>query len=123
MAAEDATRVLIVDDDPAFRTLLRQIVEEAGCAVVGEADNGAEGVALAHALRPDVVTMDLDMPVLDGASATADICASLNSVVVIVSGSQSSDLVGKALTAGARWHLAKRDAVTQLPEVLAALAG
>jgi DNA-binding NarL/FixJ family response regulator len=113
--------VLIVDDDAAFRSLLRQIVEDAGCVVVGEAANGVEGVALAHALDPDVVTMDLDMPLLDGASATADICASLDSVVVIVSGSQSSNLVGNALRAGARWHLAKRDAISQLPAVLKAL--
>jgi CheY-like chemotaxis protein len=113
--------ILIVDDDAAVRTLIRHVLEDAGYTVVGEAANGAEGVALAAELAPDLVTLDLEMPVLNGVGATERICAAGCPPIVIVSGSASSELIGRALAAGARWHVAKRDIVTQLPPVVAAL--
>lgn len=115
-------RVVIVDDEERLRRLLREIVESAGFEVVGEAEDGADGARVVAELAPDVVTMDLEMPVRNGAEATAEICAAeQHPVVVIVSGSDSSELVGRALAAGARWHVAKKDAVDQLPVVLEAL--
>jgi CheY-like chemotaxis protein len=119
---EYAASVLVVDDDAAFRVLLRQLVEGAGLSVVAEASNGAEGIALAAALKPDVITMDLDMPVLDGVAAIAELRTAGAGAVVVVSGSQSSEQVAEALVAGARWHVAKRDVADQLPDVLRALA-
>jgi CheY-like chemotaxis protein len=113
--------VLIVDDDAPIRMLIRHVLEEAGYTVVGEAANGMEGIERAAELQPDVITMDLDMPVLDGATATERLCADGCAPIVIVSGSESSELVGRALAGGARWHVAKRDLVTQLPRVVAAL--
>jgi CheY-like chemotaxis protein len=113
--------ILIVDDDASVRTLIRHVLEGAGYTVVGEASNGAEGVERVRELSPDLVTMDLEMPVLNGVGATEQICASGCPPVVIVSGSGSSNLIGAALAAGARWHVAKRDVVTQLPNVVAAL--
>ena len=113
--------VLIVDDDAAIRALIRQVLEDAGYTIVGEAPNGAEGIERVDELQPDVITMDLEMPVLDGASATERLCTQGCVPIVIVSGSVSSDLVGRALAAGARWHVAKRDLVKQLPRVIAAL--
>ncbi len=69
-------RVLVVDDHPVVRSgLVGLLGSEADLEVVGEAENGREGVALAASLTPDVVLMDLRMPVLDGASATAEITA------------------------------------------------
>jgi CheY-like chemotaxis protein len=118
-----ARRVLIADDDPSIRRLLRELVESAGFVVVGEAANGVEAVRLAAELQPDVITMDLEMPVLNGVEATRRICADGCPPVVIVSGSQSSELTGAALAAGARWHVAKSDAAGQLVPVLRALAG
>jgi len=115
--------VLIVDDDPAIRALIRHVLEEAGCSIIGEAENGAEGIERAGELQPDIITMDLEMPVLDGATATERLCAEGCAPIVIVSGSVSSELVGRALAGGARWHVAKRDLVDQLPRVVAALVG
>src|SRR4051812_45698540 len=86
--------VLIVDDDAPIRVLIRHVLEDAGYTVVGEAANGAEGVARAAELSPDVITMDLEMPVLDGVGATERICADGCVPIVIVSGSGSSELVG-----------------------------
>lgn len=115
-------RVLIVDDDAAVRTLIRHVLEGAGLTVVGEASNGREGIERAAELEPDLITMDLEMPVLDGVRATEQICAGQGCPpIVIVSGSASSELIGVALAAGARWHISKRDILTQLPHVVAAL--
>jgi two-component system chemotaxis response regulator CheB len=113
--------VLIVDDDAAMRALLRVIIEAAGFAIAGEAADGREAVSLVKEVQPDLITMDLDMPLVNGAAATAEICSDGCVPIVIVSGSQSSDLVGAALDAGARWHVAKRDAAAELPQVLHSL--
>jgi hypothetical protein len=67
-------RVLLVDDSPAMRRVLRGLLEDAGIPVVGEAVDGAHGVELTLALRPDVVLMDWRMPHLDGLAATASSC-------------------------------------------------
>ena len=69
-------RVLIVDDMPQVRRDLRTVLTLAGPVdVVGEAANGAEALARAEALQPDVVLMDLEMPVMDGREATRQIKA------------------------------------------------
>lgn len=113
--------MLVVDDDPAIRSLIREVLEAGGYVVAGEAGNGAEAIELADQVEPDVITMDLEMPVLDGVAATRHLCTGGCAPIVIVSGSGSSELVGRALAAGARWHVAKRDLVAQLPRVIAAL--
>ena len=64
------TRVLIVDDQALFREGLRTVLSVQGIDVVGEAANGDDAVKLAERLAPDVVLMDLRMPVLDGVDAT-----------------------------------------------------
>src|SRR5205814_921431 len=64
------TRVLVVDDERALRSELVAMLEEEGVEVVGEAGDGQGGVELAMRLRPDVVLMDLRMPVMNGIDAT-----------------------------------------------------
>lgn len=113
-------RVLVVDDDERFRALIVTTVRAAGHDVVGEAGDGAEGVRLADELRPDLVTMDLEMPVLDGLGAIEQL--GRGPIVVVVSGSATSSQLGRALARGARWHVPKRDLAAQLPGVLEALA-
>jgi len=98
-------RVLVVDDSPSVRELLNYILggdpalEVVGCAVDGE-----EGVEMAMRLRPDVITMDLHMPNVDGYEATRRIMESCPVPVVVVSGSDSREEVGasfRAIEAGA----------------------
>ena len=113
--------VLIVDDYAAIRVLLRIAVEEAGFAVCGEAADGREAVRLAEELRPALVTMDLAMPLMDGAQATRLIVETLDIPVLVISDVESRDLIGEAIDAGACWHVAKSDVVRELPLVLAAL--
>lgn len=100
--------VLLVDDHAAIRLGMRMVVDTAeDMEVVGEAADGASAVGMARALEPDVVLMDLRMPVLDGVEATKVICAEgLSKVLVLTTFDHDSYLFG-ALRAGAVGFLLK----------------
>jgi two-component system chemotaxis response regulator CheY len=116
-------RVLIVDDDSLFLDSVAELVADEGHEVVGRAANGAEAVERALELRPDVVLMDVDMPVMDGVAATRQIVSQLRGTrVVIVSGSAVEAHVLGAHTAGAVAHIRKPQVVEHLPIVLGGLA-
>jgi two-component system chemotaxis response regulator CheB len=104
-------RVLVVDDSGVARRMLTQILStDPELEVVGEAIDGAEGVKLTAALRPDVITMDLHMPVMDGLEATRAIMASSPTPIVMVSSSGNRENLGlafQALEAGALTVLEK----------------
>jgi DNA-binding NarL/FixJ family response regulator len=107
-------RVLVADDQELVRAGFRLILEAAGFAVVGEAANGAEALALAAAERPDVVLMDIRMPVMDGLEATRQLTASGHGdpghrgpKVVILTTFDLDDYVYEALRSGASGFLLK----------------
>jgi DNA-binding NarL/FixJ family response regulator len=102
-------RVLIADDHRIVRQGLRHVCELAGgLTVVGEAEDGREAVKLAHQLRPDVILMDINMPVLDGVQATHLIVEADPSVRVIILTMYRQDrYVFEAVKAGARGYLLK----------------
>ncbi len=102
-------RVLLADDHRLFRQGLRQICEvKGGFEVVGEAENGQEAVDLAHQLKPDVILMDISMPVLDGVQATSLITEDDSSVrIIILTMYRRDDYVFDAIRAGARGYLLK----------------
>jgi DNA-binding NarL/FixJ family response regulator len=100
--------VLVVDDTSSIRTEVRLLLEDAGLTVVGEGSHGAEGVMLARELRPDVVVMDLRMPVLDGIAATGYITRELpDTRVIVFSAFDDEELADAARAAGAAGFLAK----------------
>ncbi|NVN91016.1 MAG: response regulator transcription factor [Desulfuromonadales bacterium] len=105
-------RILIADDHAIVREGLSMILEALDdLIVVGEARDGREAVALAEALRPDVVVMDIAMPELNGIDATRTICERLPGVAVIMlSMHNTSEHVFRALQAGARAYLLKESA-------------
>ncbi len=102
-------RVLIADDHPLFRSGLRAALELAdGVEVVGEAADGAEAVAAAAQLAPDVVVMDLHMPVLNGIEATRQVVATRADVgVLVLTMFEDDESVFAAMRAGARGYLLK----------------
>jgi len=105
------TTVLVVDDQPLIRQAVTDLLDEQeGVRVVGEAAHGAAAVEAVRALRPDVVLMDIRMPVLDGIEATAAICADpANSAtrVLILTTFEEDDYVVAALRAGASGFIGK----------------
>jgi len=109
-------RVVIADDQPMMRAGFKSVLESAGdISVVGEAENGEEAVSLARARRPDVVLMDIRMPVMDGIEATRRLP---DQRVLILTTFGLDDYIIDALRAGASGFLLK-DAPTQ--DVLAAV--
>jgi DNA-binding NarL/FixJ family response regulator len=102
-------RLLIADDHRLFRQGLRQLCELlGGFEVVGEAENGQEAVDLAHRLKPDVILMDINMPVLDGVQATHFITEENPSArVIILTMYRQDQYVLEAIKAGARGYLLK----------------
>ena len=116
-------RLLLVDDHKLLRQGLRRAVEEAGFDVVGEAGDGEEAVRLATALRPDLVLMDVTMPVLGGIEATRRLrLAAPEARVVILTMHGEEETIDQALRAGASAYLLKDCSTDQVAETLYAVA-
>ncbi|MCL3860053.1 response regulator transcription factor [Actinotalea sp. K2] len=117
-------RVLVVDDHPVVRAgLVGLLAGEPDLSVVGEAGDGAEALAQAEALRPDVVLMDLRMPVMDGATATGRIVATVPGVRVVVLTTYETDTdILRAVEAGATGYLLKDTPRDQLVDGVRAAA-
>jgi DNA-binding NarL/FixJ family response regulator len=104
-------RVLVVDDQDLFRGGFRMILDaQPDITVVGEAADGAEAVRAAVELDPDVVVMDIRMPIIDGVEATARICASTTAKVLVLTMFDLDEYVYDALRAGASGFMLKDDA-------------
>jgi len=106
--AADPLRVVVADDTADIRSLLRVILTRSGFDVVGEAANGREAVAVAMAERPDVVLMDLAMPVMDGLEAIPLIRKDAPTTkIVVLSGFQREQMEAEARAAGADAYVEK----------------
>jgi len=104
---ESGRRVLIAEDEALIRLDLKEMLEEEGYRVVGEAGDGAQAVALAAELRPDLVILDVQMPVMDGLAAAEKIAADRIAPVVILTAFSQRDLVERARLAGTMAYLVK----------------
>jgi DNA-binding NarL/FixJ family response regulator len=115
--------LLLVDDHKLLRQGLRRAVEEAGFDVVGEAGDGEEAVRLAVELQPELVLMDVTMPVMDGIEATRRLRHSAPEArVVILTMHGEEETVAQALRAGAVAYLLKDCSTDQVAETLRAVA-
>jgi len=95
-------RVLIVDDAKFMRMTLRDIFEEAGCEVVGEASNGEQAIQMYKEVRPDIVTMDIIMPGMNGVEVVRRIRAiNSRSKILMVSAMGQQELIAESMEAGA----------------------
>jgi DNA-binding NarL/FixJ family response regulator len=113
--ALDDVRVVVVDDHDLFRTGLRNLLEEQGVNVVGEAANGQTAIRVVSELAPDVVIMDLNMPGLTGVETTRQLSgiAPLARVVVLTISADDDDVMN-AVMAGACGYLLKDSSIQEL---------
>lgn len=102
-----AKTVVIAEDEAIVRLDLREILEEEGYAVVGEAGRGDEAVRLVAEQRPDLVILDIKMPGMDGLSAAEAISAEQRTAILILTAFSQRDLVERARDAGAIAYLVK----------------
>ena len=117
------TRVLLVDDQPLFRRAIATLIaEQSDFAVVGEAVNGQEALERARALLPDLVVMDIEMPIMNGVEAVRMLRDELPQIkVVVLTVSEDEDYLFDAVRFGANGYLLKDLQPEQLYEMLRAV--
>jgi AmiR/NasT family two-component response regulator len=101
------TRVLIAEDEALIRLDLKEMLEEEGYVVVAEVGDGQAAVDQAQQLRPDLVVLDVQMPVLDGIAAAEQIAAARIAPVIVLTAFSQRELVERARDAGAMAYLVK----------------
>lgn len=117
------TRVLIIDDSRTSRRMLRDIVESLGYTVAGEASNGRDGVAKYEELSPDLVTMDVTMPVMDGITALQEIIErDPKAKIVMVTSSGQHHKIVDCIKSGASDYVIKPYDPAETGRVLKAVA-
>jgi two-component system, response regulator PdtaR len=114
MSTPEPRRVVIAEDEALIRLDLKEMLAESGYAVVGEAADGEAAVELVRTLEPDIVILDVKMPVLDGISAAEQITAAGTSAVVMLTAFSQRELVERAVDAGAMAYLVKPFAKSDL---------
>lgn len=118
-SADDPIRVILVDDDGDLRAAVRRLLEDQGFAVVGEAADGGEAVAVARDTPFDLVVMDLKMPVLDGIEATRRIRATdPGARVVLLSAYDDPGFKRQAAEAGAVAYILKGTRADDVLDIL-----
>ena len=117
-------KVLIVDDAAFMRKLLRNILFSGGFDIVGEAENGKQAVELYKKLRPDIVTMDIIMPEMNGIEALKEIKKiDPNAKVVMCTAVGQEQMVKTAIKFGARGYIVKPFQAPKVIEELKKVAG
>jgi DNA-binding NarL/FixJ family response regulator len=113
-------RLLLVDDQPLLRRGMKALLKtDDGLQVLGEAGNGQEAIAQVQALQPDVVLMDVRMPVMDGVAATLTICQQFTDTkVLILTTFDDQDYVVQALRHGASGYLLKDTPFEELTQAI-----
>jgi two-component system response regulator DesR len=116
-------KVLLADDYPGVREAFRSLLgSHADMYVVAEAINGHDAVDEALRLVPDVVVLDISMPLLDGVEVTRRIVRANPGIAILIVSAGDACVAGEAVSAGARGYLSKAMAAAKLPEAIRALA-
>ncbi|MGK5509757.1 MULTISPECIES: ANTAR domain-containing response regulator [Brevibacillus] len=100
-------KIMVVDDEPIIRMDLREMLENEGYLVVAEAKNGEEAVEQAHRHKPDLIIMDVKMPVLNGIKASSIIRSFSDSSILLLTAYSQKELVQDARKAGVTAYLVK----------------
>lgn len=116
--------ILIIDDSRTSRKILRGILEDAGHTVIGEAKDGASGVLLYSELKPDLTTMDITMPQMDGIEALTKIRENdPDALIVMVTAAGQKNKMLEALKAGAAEFLSKPYQPEQILDIIKKVLG
>ncbi|HET7406642.1 MAG TPA: response regulator [Mycobacteriales bacterium] len=107
MTEQEGRRVVIAEDEALIRLDLKEMLEEEGFEVVGEAGDGETAVSLTQQTKPDLVILDVKMPVMDGITAAEQIARDRIAPVVMLTAFSQRDLVERAREAGAMAYLVK----------------
>ena len=117
MSDERKVRVLLADDEPHVRLLVRTLVTAIGYDVIAEAADGKRAVELFDTTSPDLVLLDINMPVMDGLAALKALREKSDTVaIVMLTSLASADVVEQSLLAGATYHLRKDLPAAELKE-------
>jgi two-component system, response regulator PdtaR len=123
-SAKEQVRVLVVDDVAEIRTSLVEALADYDIDVVGTAANGSEAVSQARALLPDVVLMDVRMPIMDGIKAARSITREgIDTRILMMTAYEDDSLVREATDAGAAGYLVKGTLVADAVVAIRAAAG
>ncbi len=107
MSDPTSLRVLIVEDDYLVAEMIQGVLEEYGYIIAGRAMDGKQAVAMTRALRPDVVLMDVHLPVMDGIDASKEISLVCPTPIVVVTAYQHQEMMDRAMAAGVGAFLVK----------------
>jgi len=117
-------KVLVVDDSMIIRSQLKKMLEELGHEVVGLADDGAKGYGMYTELKPDFVTMDINMPNLDGLGAVKKIIADFEDAkIIMVSSIEDRNITYECIGQGASDFIVKPIKIDELKEKIDELLG
>ncbi len=119
MGSDKRVRVILIDDQDDVRTYLKGILGKLDCDVVGEAENGKKGVELFKKVKPDLILLDLKMPVMDGGEALNLIMADDPDarVILLTAVDDSMDIMSK-FDAGAHYYIRKDNPPDKIRSIL-----
>ena len=117
MSEKRKVRVLLADDEAHVRLFVKTVVASMGCEIVAEAANGQQALELFDKTAPDLVLLDINMPVMDGIAALKELRRKSDSVaIVMLTSLASAEVVEQCLEAGANYHLRKDLPVNELKQ-------
>ncbi|MBN2442171.1 MAG: response regulator [Spirochaetales bacterium] len=118
MNTKKNTRVLIVEDDHLISEFIKALLNHAGYIIAGEASDGKEAVSMVETCNPDVILMDIQMPVMNGIEATKQIFETHPTPVVALTAYESQDFVHQASEAGIGAYLLKPPEINEIERAI-----
>ena len=116
-------RVLVIDDSPFIFKAIKRALEPGGFMVVGHGQNGKEGLELINSLSPDIITLDVTMPIMDGLQVAAELSEDVSRRVIMLSAMGDDELVNQAKAFGILHFLSKPFQAEDLLERIRLIAG
>lgn len=115
-------QILIVDDHPAVRMTVRHLLENEGCNIVGETDNGSDALRLTHELHPDTLVLDIGLPDIDGLSIIDQLTALRSPVkIIVLTAKESNHIAIRCMRAGAHGFVNKHQDLCELVSAIHAI--